>query len=1132
MNLRRAISILAPLTLLLVGYRVFASPAVRGIELTFRERTVIKDSGTDISRAAQFGSDDLPQTIIHEAVEPVAVDLRNLPTDSLQDEGQSGQRLAGQIDLEVKSILTRDEIAQLQAQALEFQPDRDIQEMRSGPGLLAPVIGTSFDSLDSNECCASGTVVPPDPEMSAGPNHLIAVVNIAFEIYDKSGTSLVGPATLASFFSSLGGTNCALPFDPNTVYDEKADRFMIAADGNGNAYCVGVSQTNDPTGAWWLYEFPTNVGGNFFDYPHAGIGDDAIYMGANMFNSITFAFVEGRVWALDKAAMYAGGAASSVSQAIAATDSTPQPVNLHGFAQGTWPSSGPHYILADRNFNGQTYELYSWNDPFGSNTFTDLTTFNLPATHGVTVGQAIVNIQPIPGQTIEGNDARPLDFEYRNGSGWTAMTVSCNPGGGTVNCIQWAEIDLSTPALVQTGVFASSGQYRYFPDVAANHCNDAAVGYTKSSSSVFPAVWATGRESNDTPGTMQAEVQLKTGELVYSSFDGAPLRWGDYSGMTIDPDGLTFWYFGEYSKNNGNANANWGNYISSMSYPNCTTASIELQKTVGTDPNVCAATDTIDVLPGTDVYYCYEVTNTGGVTLTLHDLVDSELPSPIFSGLPFSLAVGSSGFLTQTVNITQTTINTATWTAYNPGPTDVVTASDTATVTLILEPAIAVDPASLSGAQPVDVQVTHPMTITNFGLADLNWSIFEYAGPPPLAAPPAGATLGRSSTVDTTPPSAYESPADFSEDFLDITNLPGWAFQNNSEPLGSTSWFQGNDSVFPAQAGSPTAYIAANFNNASGAGTISNWMMTPELNLSNGDTLAFWTRTTAGSSWPDRLQVRLSTAGGSTNVGTGANDIGDFPTLLLDINENLSTGGFPEVWTQYTVTLSSIPAGATGRLAFRYFVTNAGPAGSNSNYIGIDTVEYTSTATCAAPSDIPWASADPLTGTTSAGLSSLLDVTFDSTGLSTGIYTGTLCVVSDAVNAPLLAVPLTMTVAAYGVELSPDQAQTGQVGTTVTYTVQITNTGDVADVFDLAASGNAWITILGQGSIALDPGQSSSFSVTVAVPAGADNNDMDTAAITATSQGDPTASADTDLTTTAAGQVYPLYLPIVPKVYP
>ena len=191
---------------------------------------------------------------------------------------------------------------------------------------------------------------------------------------------------------------------------------------------------------------------------------------------------------------------------------------------------------------------------------------------------------------------------------------------------------------------------------------------------------------------------------------------------------------------------------------------------------------------------------------------------------------------------------------------------------------------------------------------------------------------------------AYVSQADFSEGFEDIAILPGqgWHFQNNSNPIGITDWFQGNETVFPAQSGDPTAYIGANYNSTAGVGTISNWMLTPEFALSNGDVISFWTSTATGSSWPDRLELRLSTSGGSTNVGTLATDVGDFTTLLLSVNPTLTVGGYPEVWTQYTVTLSGIPSGASGRFGFRYYVTNAGPSGANSNYIGIDTVEIDS----------------------------------------------------------------------------------------------------------------------------------------------------------------------------------------------
>jgi hypothetical protein len=110
-----------------------------------------------------------------------------------------------------------------------------------------------------------------------------------------------------------------------------------------------------------------------------------------------------------------------------------------------------------------------------------------------------------------------------------------------------------------------------------------------------------------------------------------------------------------------------------------------LVKTVGTTPGVCAATDSITVAPGATVYYCYAVTNTGDITLGLHDLVDSELGT-IFTGSSYSLTAGSSvdtvalGYSIPKV-INATTTNTATWTAYNAGPVDTVEAQASATVT-------------------------------------------------------------------------------------------------------------------------------------------------------------------------------------------------------------------------------------------------------------------------------------------------------------------------------------------------------------------------------------------------------------------------------------------------------------------
>lgn len=180
------------------------------------------------------------------------------------------------------------------------------------------------------------------------------------------------------------------------------------------------------------------------------------------------------------------------------------------------------------------------------------------------------------------------------------------------------------------------------------------------------------------------------------------------------------------------------------------------------------------------------------------------------------------------------------------------------------------------------------------------------------------------------------------ENFDNITTLPasGWVLQNNSSPVGTIGWFQGNPAAFPAYNGATDSYIGANFNNTGPTGTISNWLVTPNLTLKNGDVITFFTRTSSDNMWADRLQVRMSTSGTSSNVGTGANDVGVFTTLLLEINPNLQLSVYPLNWTQFSITISGLSAPTSGRLAFRYFVTNAGSSGANSDYIGIDNFVY------------------------------------------------------------------------------------------------------------------------------------------------------------------------------------------------
>ena len=130
---------------------------------------------------------------------------------------------------------------------------------------------------------------------------------------------------------------------------------------------------------------------------------------------------------------------------------------------------------------------------------------------------------------------------------------------------------------------------------------------------------------------------------------------------------------------------------------------------------------------------------------------------------------------------------------------------------------------------------------------------------------------------------------------------------------------------------------------------------------------------------------------------------------------------------------------------------------------------------------------------------------------------------------PLVEVPVTLTVAApfYGVSLAPDAAMTGTNATTVTYTLEVSNIGSVPDTFDLSVSGNTWMTMLSESSVSLGIGESTTVEVSVRIPALVANGSMDTATVTATSQGDGAVTDSATLVTTAVAAGPPVvYLPV------
>lgn len=202
------------------------------------------------------------------------------------------------------------------------------------------------------------------------------------------------------------------------------------------------------------------------------------------------------------------------------------------------------------------------------------------------------------------------------------------------------------------------------------------------------------------------------------------------------------------------------------------------------------------------------------------------------------------------------------------------------------------------------------------------------------------ATAGWTSTNQSTLASttALWSIASYSQVTVSST-VQATPFQNQVYTTGQVCPIpNGQDST-------PNTFALVNFasttSTASSGATISNWLITPSITVQNGDVVSFYSRkgTSGTTDYRDRLELRMSSNSTTTVPSTGPTDVGSFSTLCLSVNPDLLNGFvFPKVWTQYTYTVSGLSGPTAVKFAFRYFVTDGGTNGANSDIIGIDTL--------------------------------------------------------------------------------------------------------------------------------------------------------------------------------------------------
>ncbi|GAB4320171.1 MAG: hypothetical protein Kow00127_12480 [Bacteroidales bacterium] len=415
-------------------------------------------------------------------------------------------------------------------------------------------------------------LAPPDVEGDVGPNHYFQMCNVIFQIFDKSGNTLLGPADNSTIWSGfIGPWTGSNDGDPIVLYDEQADRWLVsqfAVNTTNGTYweLVAISTTPDPTGSYYRYAFQF---ASFPDYPKLGVWRDGYYI------TVQHGTAAGDATAavFERDQMLVGGSAQMVSFAVPNLPGGGFIGMLPSDNDGAWaPAGTPAYLM------------YFSDDAWGDDPVDRLkiwefhTDWTTPANSTLTLTQNL-NTTPFdsyfsyfnapnvgqPGTTqglatLEG--ALMHRLQYRNFGSYETM-VLCHtidlddtPTAG----IRWYELRKPSGgswSIYQEGTYAPGSDHYWMASIAMNGDGDIALGYSVSSESTYPSIRYTGRLATDPLGTMTfTEQSIVDG----THYQGGTARWGDYTAMTVDPsDDETFWYTNEYLGGNG-----WSDWVTQI----------------------------------------------------------------------------------------------------------------------------------------------------------------------------------------------------------------------------------------------------------------------------------------------------------------------------------------------------------------------------------------------------------------------------------------------------------------------------------------------------------------------------------------------------------------------------------------
>jgi len=458
--------------------------------------------------------------------------------------------------------------------------DADDPAIQSAVTPATPAVLSTFEGVGLGNYAVNAA--PPDTNGAIGRQYTdgtgthqwyVQWVNEAFAVFDaQTGAIVYGPANGNTIWSGFGGVcQTRNDGDPIVQYDKIRDRWLFTQFAVGSqpyTQCVAVSTGPDPLGSYNRYSF--SYGNQFNDYPKVGIWPDGYYVTYNMFTNGQ-SFGGGWVCAWDATKMVAGLPATQQCFNTGTAHGGELPSDFDGTVLP--PVGEPNYVLefATNSLNYWKFHV-DWVTP-ANTTLTGPINVPVSAFSMACAGGACVK-QSGTTQLLDSlADRLMYRLAYRNFGTYAAMVVNHSVKTGTNknnqgSGVRWYElrVNAGNVSVFQQSTYSPTATtFRWMGSTAMDKVGNIVMGYSKSSSSMNPAIFYTLRNPTDPVNTMQPEVSVFNGT-------GSQLRtlsrWGDYAALSVDPtDDCTMYFTTEYLATNGTFN--WHTRVGKVKASNC-----------------------------------------------------------------------------------------------------------------------------------------------------------------------------------------------------------------------------------------------------------------------------------------------------------------------------------------------------------------------------------------------------------------------------------------------------------------------------------------------------------------------------------------------------------------------------------